>query len=492
LGISTLGLFQVGTEFLPATDEGFVSVNVELENGSSLAATKEVVKTIESVLKDEEDVDVYVSLIGGTQQGQAQGSSQANRAEIYVKLVSLENRERSVFEFVDEVQPQVLKEVGKDVDVRFNLQTAAGSTPNSLTFTVTDSDNERLQKAVSGIQASLTKLDAVTEITNDLEETVNEIQMTVNKETATEFGMAPAQIAQIVHNVTRGVFATQMILETDEVYGVYVKFDEQYRDSMDQLKQMKLRTPSGQFVELQELATIEIAEGPVSIRRVNQASSVGFTIKYDSSVSLGDMSDQVDEAIAKLSLPDKVDITFGGDRELFENAINDMLLAVLLAVVLVYIVMAAQFESFKYPFVIMFSVPLMIIGVSIGLFTTQTPISITAIIGLLVLVGIVVNNGIMLVDFINQRKGEGYSTYDAIVSSARDRLRPILMTTLTTILGLLPLAIGMGEGTEINQPMGIVVIGGLISSTLLTLYLIPVIYSLFDKETRKSVKEYQG
>jgi HAE1 family hydrophobic/amphiphilic exporter-1 len=325
----------------------------------------------------------------------------------------------------------VLKEVEEDVDVRFNLQTAAGSTPNSLSFTVTDSDNQRLQSAVSDIQDSLSKLESVTEMTNDLEDKVDEIQMTINKEAASEFGMPPAQIAQIVNNVTRGVFATQIISENDDVYGVFVQFDEQYRSSIEQLKLLKLRTPSGQFVELQELATVEIAEGPVSIKRVNQANSVDFTIKYDSSLSLGEMSDQVDKAIAESNIPEEIDITFGGDRELFESAINDMMLAVILAVALVYIVMAAQFESFKYPFVIMFSVPLMIIGVAVGLFVTQTPISITAVIGILVLVGIVVNNGIMLVDFINQRKGEGFSSYEAIVTSTRDRIRPILMTALT-------------------------------------------------------------
>jgi HAE1 family hydrophobic/amphiphilic exporter-1 len=405
---------------------------------------------------------------------------------MYVKLIPLDDRDRSVFEFVDEVQPEVLDIVGEQAEVSFNLQTAAGSTPNSLSFSVTDTDKQRLEKAVTDIRSSLSEFDSVTEISNDLEDTIDEIQMTVNKEAATEYGLAPAQIAQTVNSVTRGAFATQIISENDDVYGVYVKYDEKYRNSIEQLKQLKLRTPSGQFVELQELADIEIAQGPVSIRRVDQASSVNFTIKYKSSYSLGEMSDQVDEAIEELNLPEEVDITFGGDRELFESAINDMLLAVILAVVLVYIVMAAQFESFKYPFVIMFSVPLMIIGVALGLLVTQTPVSITAVIGLLVLVGIVVNNGIMLVDFINQRKGEGYSSYEAIVSSTRDRVRPILMTALTTILGLLPLAVGIGQGTEINQPMGIVVIGGLISSTLLTLYVIPVIYSLFDRETRRS------
>lgn len=182
-------------------------------------------------------------------------------------------------------------------------------------------------------------------------------------------------------------------------------------------------------------------------------------------------------------------ISFGGDRELFDNAINDMIMAVILAVILVYLVMAAQFESFKYPFVIMFTVPLMVIGVAIALFATQTPISITAVIGILVLVGIVVNNGIVLVDYINKRKESGMESFDAIITSVRDRLRPILMTALTTILGLAPLAVGIGEGTEINQPMGIAVIGGLISSTFLTLFVVPIVYSLFDKETRSMNKK---
>jgi len=488
LGAGALGLFQVGTEFLPATDEGFVSINVVLANGSSAQATNEVVSDIENIIKKEKDVDVYVSLVGGTQQGQSQGSSEANRAELYVKMVPLDKRDRSIFEFVEDMQPDVLKAIGDEANVSFNLQTAAGSSPNSLTFTVMDTDNDRLDKTVAQLDKTLRELPSVTEMTNDLVNTIDEIQMTVKKEAATEFGLAPAQIAQTVNSVTRGTFATQINAENDEVYGVYVKYDEKYRNSIEQLKHLKLRTPSGQFVELQEVATIEIAPGPVSIRRVDQASSVNFTVKYDSNLSLGEMSDQVDDVIEELKLPEETEITFGGDRELFENATNDMILAILLAIVLVYIVMAAQFESFKYPLVIMFSVPLMVIGIAFGLFATQTPISITAVIGILVLVGIVVNNGIMLVDFINQRKSEGLSSFEAIISSTRDRVRPILMTALTTILGLLPLAIGIGEGTEINQPMGIVVIGGLISSTLLTLYVIPVIYSLFDRETRKSAK----
>lgn len=322
------------------------------------------------------------------------------------------------------------------------------------------------------------------ELTNDRQETIDEIQMTIDREAATENNLAPAQIAQTVNNITRGVLATQVIDEQDEVLSVFVSYDEEQRNSVDSLRELTLRTPSGAFVELQELADIEVAQGPVSISRVDQAESVSFTLQYPSDQTLGDMSTAVDTAIADLDLSEQTEVSFGGDRELFDDAIDDMLLAVVLAIVLVYIVMAAQFESFKYPLVIMFTVPLMVIGVSIALFVTQTPISITAVIGVLVLVGIVVNNGIVLVDYINQRKAAGLDSFDAIVTAVHDRRRPILMTALTTILGLLPLAIGIGEGTEINQPMGIAVIGGLISSTFLSLYVVPVVYSLFDSETR--------
>ncbi|WP_203246050.1 efflux RND transporter permease subunit [Sporosarcina beigongshangi] len=485
LVLSGFGLFKVGTEFLPATDEGFVSISVKLPNGSSPTATDDVVKRIEAQLKDEPDVEVYVSLVGGTQEGLAQGSSKANVAEIYVKLVPLANRERSIFEFVDAVQPKVQKVVGEDAEIGFAMQTAAGSSPNTLTFALNDTDEARLNEAVIELNDALVTLDAVMEVKNNLQNTVDEIQIEVDREKASTKGLTAYQIAQTVNSVTRGSFATQIIGENDAVFGVYVQYDEKYRNSVEQLRKLKLRTSMGTFVSLGEVAKIHIAEGPVSIQRVDQAHSVTFNVKYESSQTLGDMTKKVNEVIAGLEMPEEIELTYSGDRELFDSAIDDMLMALALAVVLVYIVMAAQFESFKYPFVIMFSVPLMVIGVAAGLYMTSTPISVTAIIGILVLVGIVVNNGIVLVDYINQRKEAGLSSYDAIIASVRDRVRPILMTALTTILGLLPLALGLGEGTEMNQPMGIAVIGGLLSSTLLTLYVVPIMYSLFDRETRR-------
>lgn len=485
LVVSTIGLFRVGTEFLPATDEGFVTIAVDLEKGSSFTATDKVVKKVEKILKKEEDIEVYVSFVGGSQEGQSRGSANSNTAEISVKLKALEDRNRSVFTFVDEVQPKVVKAVGADAEIKFNVQTASGSSPNVVSFTVSSNDKKKLDTAVNQLQQDLTSLDGVVQVTNDLTTKVEEVQINVIRENAIDYGIAPAQIAQTVNNMTRGVLTSQIIDENDQVLGVYVKFDEKYRSNLEHLKQLQLRTPSGQYIALEEIATIDIAEGPVAIRSIDQASAISFSVKYESAYSLGEMSDLIDEIIQEQKFTEDIAVSFGGDRELLDNSKNDMILAVILAVVLVFIVMAAQFESFKYPFVIMFTVPLVVIGIFIGLFTTNLPISISAIIGILILVGIVVNNGIVLVDYINQRKRDGMSSYDAIITSVRDRVRPILMTALTTILGLVPLALGIGEGTEINQPMAITVIGGLISSTFLTLYIVPTIYSLFDKETRK-------
>lgn len=486
LGASAFGLYKVGTEFLPATDEGFFSIAVETPNGTALNRTDEVVKKIEKRLDEEDDVEVYVSLVGSDQQSMAQGTgSTANTAEMYIKLVPLDDRDRSVFEFVDEVQPDVLDLVGDDADISFDMQTAAGSTPNTVSFTLSDGKEQRLTKAVEEVTEALEDMKYVTEVSHNLAETKEEIHIDLDREKTVDRGLVPAQVAQIVNNVTRGAFATQIVDEQEEVLSVIVQYDEKFRDSIDQLKAIKLQTPTGEAIPLSEIATVSIKDSPVTIQHENQAYAVAFDVKYESTESLGEMTERVNDTIDDLKLPDSIAMEYDGDRELFESAINDMLMAIGLAVVLVYIVMAAQFESFKYPFVIMFSVPLMIIGVALGLFITNTPMSVTAIIGILILVGIVVNNGIVLVDYINQRKRAGVPSYEAIVQSARDRVRPILMTALTTILGLVPLALGIGEGTEMNQPMGIAVIGGLITSTLLTLFVVPVIYSLFDRETRK-------
>ncbi|WP_099364523.1 efflux RND transporter permease subunit [Fredinandcohnia onubensis] len=489
---SIFGLFRVGTEFIPKSDEGFFTINLKLENGTPLDETQKIVGDIENILEKEADVDVFVSLIGSTQEKSFRGGGSSNEAEIYVKMVGFEERERSTFEFVDETKSKIetpVIELHPEAKVRFNLQSSSGSTPNTLQFHVKDTDKNRLNEAVSRLSEALVDLKDVTEVSTDVSKTIEELQITIDQEKAFEEGLAPVQIASTVNDVTRGTRVFQLTDEDNQIYPVTVSYDRDFTNDIEGLGNLLLKTQATSFVPLKEVADIEIGEGPLTVRRIDQQHAVQFTVKYVTTTNLGAISKKVDEVVADLELSDETDIVYSGDKELLESSIDQMVLAFVLALTLIYIVMAAQFESLKYPFVIMFTVPLMVIGVAFGLYLTNTPIGITAIIGIIVLAGIVVNNAIVIVDYINKKKEDGMSSHEAIVVAVKDRTRPVMMTATTTILGLLPLAFGIGEGSEINQPMGITVIGGLISSTLLTLFIIPIVYSLFDKETRRRARE---
>lgn len=484
-------LFRVGTEFIPRSDEGFFTINLKLENGTPLDATQKIVGVIEDKLEKEAEVDVFVSLIGSTQENSFRGGGSSNEAEIYVKMVGFEERERSTFEFVDETKSKIespVLELHPEAKVRFNLQSSSGSTPNTLQFHVKDTDKNRLNEAVQRLSEALVDLKDVTEVSTDVSKTIEELQITIDQEKAFEEGLMPVQIATTVNDVTRGTRALQLTDEDNQIYPVTVGYDRDFTNNIEGLGNLLIKTQSTTFVPLNEVAEIEIGEGPQTLRRIDQQNAVQFTVKYVTTTNLGAISKKVDEVVADLKLSDETDIVYSGDKELLESSIDQLGLAFVLALTLIYTVMAAQFESLKYPFVIMFTVPLMVIGVAIGLSLTNTPIGITAIIGIIVLAGIVVNNAIVIVDYINKKKEDGMASHEAIVVAVKDRTRPVMMTASTTILGLLPLAFGIGEGSEINQPMGITVIGGLISSTLLTLFIIPIVYSLFDKETRRRAR----
>lgn len=488
LGVSSWGVTKVGTEFLPATDEGFFTMRVELENGSSVNETNAVVKAIEGELENEKNVQTAVSLVGTDQEQSFRGGKSGNIAEIYVKMKPFDDREQSIFSFADEVKPKLekaAKEQNDSANIVFNLQSTSGSSPQTLTFNLRDTNEKRLDDGVEKLQKELEGMDDVNEVTTDRMETIKEVQMKVDRAKALDQGLAPSQIGSLVQDVTRGVTATQIVTEDSEVVSVFVKYDRDITENLDSLKKLLIPNGQGAFIRLDSVVDFSIEDGPVSIKRIDQQSAVQFTVNYASSTNLGTISNNVEKKIDKLDLPDETQVSFSGEKELLDDSINDMILALVLALVLVYMVMAAQFESFKYPFVIMFTVPLMVIGVALALFLTDTPISVPAVIGVIILAGIVVNNAIVIVDYIKQRKEDGMGSFEAIVTSSQDRIRPILMTALTTILGLVPLALGLGEGTEINQPMAIAVIGGLLTSTLLTVYIIPVMYSLFDKETRR-------
>lgn len=477
------GLTTVGTEFLPASDEGFFQIDVEMDQGTPLEDTFETIEEIENVLDGESVIENYTTVTGASGGGPMLNGGGSHEAAVYVTMVPQQDRTVSSMDYSESIRRDV-ERAAPDAEIAIQLETSFGDSPNTFTFNLTDSNPNRLEEVASDVQEELEDMNEFTEVTNDLDETIQELQITVDEEAAREEGFAPAQIASIVNDKMTGVTATQVVTEDNDVYQVQVQYAEEYIEDVEAIENLLLRNPEGEYVALGDVTNIEEGEGPETINRIDQENAVQFNLQYGTSYNLGQISVLVEETLDDLSLPDETTVSYTGDTELLDDAVADLTMALMLAIVFAYLVLAAQFESLRYPFVIMLTVPLIVIGVAIGLTITRTPISVMAFIGLIVLVGIVVNNSIVLVDYINQKKAAGIKSYEAIIEGVKDRARPILMTALSTIFGLIPLAIGFGEGSELQQPLAITVISGLISATFLTIFFIPVIYSFFDKDTR--------
>ncbi|QKS71816.1 efflux RND transporter permease subunit [Paenalkalicoccus suaedae] len=485
-----VGITTVGTEFLPASDESFFTINVENETGTPLDDTFTDVQEIEEILDGRAEIDNYTSVTGSSGQDGPMGqNSVGNEAVIYVTLVPVSERNASTADFAETIRRDA-ERAAPDADVSISIDASFGGEPNTYSFDLSDPNPVRLQETADELLAEFDSMNEFTEVSNSFEETIPELQILVDSEAARDVGLTPAQIADSVDTKTRGALATQVVTEENDIYEVNVRYQDEFIDTSTALEELLIRAGDGTFIPLSDVATLEEGTSPETINRINQEESIQFSLTYRSDFNLGEIDTLVTDAIDRVDVPDEATVSLTGDQQLLNDAIGDLTLALILAVVFVYFVLAAQFESLKYPFVIMFTVPLVIIGVTIGLTVTQTPISVTAFIGFIVLVGIVVNNAIVLVDYINKRKESGLKSYDAIIEGVKDRARPIFMTASTTILALVPLALGIGEGSEIQQPLAITVIGGMISATFLTLFLIPVVYSFFDRDTRNLNKKY--
>jgi HAE1 family hydrophobic/amphiphilic exporter-1 len=268
--------------------------------------------------------------------------------------------------------------------------------------------------------------------------------------------------------------------EGSDEFDIRVILDEQYRKNINDVAAMTIVSPTGQLLTLADVSDMVTTQGPSSITRENQVRLVtvsGQVVGRD----VGTVNEEIQSAIAAMTVPDGISIDYGGSQEMMDETFGDLFWLLGLAVVLVYMVLAIQFEQILYPFIIMFAMPPTLIGVLLALFLTKRPIDVTVLIGAIMLAGIVVNNAIILVDYINTvRKGSSMSRYDAIMEAAPTRLRPILMTTLTTVLGLIPMAMGAGEGAEMSAPLAVTVVGGLSFSTLITLIFVPCVYVVVE------------
>ncbi|MGI6649419.1 MAG: efflux RND transporter permease subunit [Bacillota bacterium] len=469
----------IGAEFLPGMDSGEIAVSIELDKGTVLARTDQVAGQVEAVLNQIPEVEGVFTSVGsiGTMMGQF--GTQTDTAQIRVTLVPLAERKRSVSEVADDIRDQLsrLPRANIEVSVSDPMMHGMGGT-SPISIAIKGDDLDILKELAEKVAAEARQVAGTREIDTTLSSGSPEVQVLVDRQKAAVYGLSALQISSTVKTAVEGQVATRYRTNDQEV-DIRVRLRPESRTNLSDLENLVIQSPSGAPVMLKQVARLSYGVGPTTIERENQVrvvTVVGDIVGRD----LKSVNEEIESRCRNIVLPPGYTIEFGGYNKEMIDAFQNLTYALALAILLVYMVMAVQYESFLYPFVIMFTMPTSIIGVILGLVLTGKTFCVPAFIGLIMLAGIVVSNGIVLVDYINTLRGRGMERKEAILTAGPVRLRPILMTAMATILAMFPLALGIGEGAEAQAPMAIVVIGGMTVSTVLTLVLLPVVYTLFD------------
>lgn len=495
LGIFIFSIFlisRVGTEFIPEEDSGDLTITLEMPVGTRVEETDRAAKSMEKVIIKEvpEAKQTYSRSGQSTTSGRFSSvfsaKSGSNVATVGIKLSKVTERSRSAKEIGESLRPKLKSILGvKKVNISSVSPIArlmfGGSKPLSVEilgndFKVTDQLANRIKDKIEHIPGVVD-----TSVSRDIGKP--ELQIEVDRTKASSLGLSMRQVTDTLRTYFYGSTATKY-REAGEQYDVFVRLKDKDRSSIRDIENISLVNSAGKVIRLSNIAAVVYKTGPIQIERQNQERIV----KVEANVfrrSLGEVAKDVRKVIAAEIIPQGVIINLGADVEEQAKSFRDLFLLFLLGALLVYMVMAAQFGSLVDPFIIMFSVPFAFCGVAFSLFVAQMTLNIASFIGLIMLVGIVVNNAIVLVDYINILRSRGLSIADAVVTGGANRLRPVLMTTITTLFGMIPLAFSRGEGSETWRPIGISMIGGLSISTLITLVLVPVVYALIKGRRKK-------
>ncbi|CAM5790784.1 efflux RND transporter permease subunit [Brevibacillus borstelensis] len=470
---------MIGAEFMPAMDEGQVSISIKMPNGTIVEETEKVAKQIEEIASKVPELKTLSTSIGSSGSPIA-ATATSNRASVTLLLVDVTERTRSSSDIAIDLQKQVASIPGAEITVSSSQGFATGS-PVELTLR---GDDLAVLKDIGGIiKEQIKSIPGTANVATSMEDTLQEYEVLVDAEKASMYGLTTGQILSSVRTSFQGQTVTKYRTGDDEI-DVRIKLPESYQEDINYLKNLRISAPGGAQVALASVATISKVEVPLAINRSNLSREIKITSDL-AGRDLNSVTRDIQAKLSKLTLPDGYKVDFGGQSEDMAESFASLGLAIILSVVLVYMVMAGQFESFYTPFIIMFSVPPTITGVLLGLLVTATPLSVSVLIGYILLIGLVVNNAIVLIDYVNQLRAKGHSLHEAILEAGPIRLRPILMTSMTTILAIGPLAFATGSGSESQAPMAITVIFGLSFSTLITLVLVPVVTTLFDDFGKK-------
>jgi HAE1 family hydrophobic/amphiphilic exporter-1 len=468
---------RLGTELIPQLSQGEFSANLRLPPGSPLKETDRAIQAAQAATRDIGAVDMDYSVAGtGNRLDANPVDAGDNTGTLNVRLKGNAGREAETAT-MDAMRRELARLPG--VQYEFSRPSLmAFSSP--LQVEVSGYDLDALADVAQSIRQQMIDSGRFTDIKTTVERGNPEIQIVFDQERAASLGLAVRDIADRVVANVRGELATRYTWR-DKKIDVLVRSVDTRQSSIDEIRRLIVNPEAARPVTLDAVADVSVASGPAEIRRVGQERVAIIT----ASVADGDLGAAALAAEAMIRgtpVPGGISARVAGQSEEMQASFRSMQFALALAVFLVYLVMASQFESLIHPFVILFTIPLALVGAVLALFVTGTTVNIVALIGVIMLAGIVVNNAIVLVDLINQLRSQGVERFEAIMQAGAARLRPILMTSLTTALGLLPMALGFGEGAEVRTPMAVTVIGGLLVSTVLTLVVIPVVYSLLDRK----------
>ncbi len=485
---------RMKTEFFPAQDNARIAVKIKLPIGTRQEITRDLALRIDEQFRRDYPEIVAIGMSEGSADTDNTYASMQENGTHYismnVRLLKKTERERSLSEICD-LMRQDLKQYAeiRTFEVIESGQKGGAGGQQTVDVELYGYDFDTTDRIAAEIKERMLSLEGCTEVTISRDEYTPEYQVVFDRDKLARNGLNVATAATFLRNRVNGAVASYY-REDGEEYDILVRYDRQYRESIEDLENITLYSQSGQAVKVRDVGHVIEAQTPPTIQRKDRSRYVKISGAIGHGYAMSDLISGIKAELDSMELPAGITWEFGGSYEDQQDTFKDMFMLLALMVILVFVIMASQFESLTYPFVIMFSLPFALVGVIVGMLASGTAMGVMGLLGILMLVGIVVNNGIVLVDYTRLLVGRGYSILDATVAAGRSRMRPILMTTLTTVLGMVPMAVGTGVGAEMWNSLGMSVAWGLSFSTLVTLFLIPVLFAMFalNGEKRRAKK----
>jgi len=487
---------QLGTDYIPEFDAGDIAVVLETEVGTSAKQTDEVAQKVMQIVKDEvpELVPGTLAAISGqTEDGTLSSVGFEEGKNVSTVLAHLKlpsNRERTAKEVGEALRERIRKIPQIEsfhVTAGSILSEAITGNVKPIEVEVTGSNYDKINGTARKIYKKIDDMPGLTDLQTTIDDGKVEIQVMIDKEKASDMALNTALIGKQIRSSIYGAEAGELSQKGNE-YNINIRYAPKYRNQIEAIKNLQVTNLKGQQIPLKAFAEVKQGIGPQQINRKSQQRIVKVMANLKE-ISLGRAVNKVQAEIADTNIPSGVNVKIAGQSTEQSESFQDLYLILAIGVILVYMVMAAQFESFKDPFIIMFAIPFTIVGIILAFFVTNLTLSVTTFIGVIMLMGIVVNNGIVLVDYTKLLRKRGHTLVSAVIEGGRSRMRPVLMTSFTTMLGMLPMALSKGMGKEMYSPLGVTIIGGMLISTIVTLVLVPTMYSIFH--VREAKKEEQ-